>query len=643
MNRFFSRHAETIQRWLTHRHLPIILACVGIIITLPSLGTGLISDDYVHQEKLAGSLIWTPAQDASLFGLFSWLDGTPEQIRALKETGVAPWWMRDDFGTRIVFWRPLTELTHWLDYQLWADAPWLMHLHSLLWFGATIWVITKLYRKLIGPVWVAGLAGVFFAFNGFHGLIAALICHRNTLIAAFFGTLALLAHIRWRQEGWRPGAVWGPLCYLLGLLSKEAALATGAYLFAYTFFLDQGQIPPIPPLGRGGTQRLESVRWRIIAFLPYVVITFGWYFIYRHLGFGARDAMPLYLDPNSAPLMFAKSLFIRIPVLLLGKFTGFPIELWNVVAIIFPQWNVLVWCVVAAVLALIGFILYPLFKRDAVVRFWLVGTVLGLVPICAVAPSHRLLFFAGIGAMGTIAKFLASWFEQPDWLPIHRFWAGSARVWCILVVLVYLILSPLVLQVFHDGLGNFDGSVLRVISTMPYDEDISQKTVVLVNPPIAPVVGAFISTARAVHGYPVPARTWSLAPGLRPLTITRIDEHSVDIECEKGLLLPILGDALRGKSHPMHVGQQIVLFGMSVEVLALLDDWQPSRARFTFTVPLDDPSLVLLRWEEGKDFIPYTPPAVGESESLRGVPPEEKMWQLSVLHQYEEYDTTRDK
>jgi hypothetical protein len=105
-----------------------------------------------------------------------------------------------------------------------------------------------------------------------------------------------------------------------------------------------------------------------------------------------------------------------------------------------------------------------------------------------------------------------------------------------------------------------------------------------------------------------------------PMTITRIDERTVDIEYKQGLLRTLPGHLLRGRSHPMHVSQRIELSGMSVEVLALADDYQPSRARFTFAVPLDDPSLLWLRWEDAKKgFVPYTPPAVDEAEILPSI------------------------
>ncbi len=596
ITRFFSKHADTIRRWLTYRHLPVILACVGIVLTLPALGGGLIIDDYFHRDMLSGPFLWPPARDASLFGMFSFLDGTPEGSQALKEAGIIPWWTFE--GIKVAFWRPMTEITHWLDYHLWADIPWLMHAHSLLWFGAAIWVITKLYRRIIGPVWVAGLAGLLFAIDNTHAVAAGFLAQRNTLIAAFFGGLALLAHVRRSQDGWRPGAVLGPLCYMIGVLSKESALAIGAYLFAYTLFLDR-----------------NSVRRRVTGFLPYVVLTFGWYFVYHHLGFGVQGTADFYIDPGRNPLLFVKALFVRIPTLLLGQFTGPPADLWTAVYLFLPYGKVIMGCVAAVVLALIGFCMFPLFRRDAVIRFWVVGAFLGLVPMCAAFPSSRLLFFAGIGGMGIIARFLASWVEQPTWLPDRQAWKRSTRVLCLIFVVVHLMLAPLTLPLYTTVLGVGHYLMRQGAISAPYDEDIPQKTVVFVNSPIE-FEGAFISQVRLAHGYPAPARAWPLASGLLPLPIIRIDEHTVDIECKRGLLPPILNHVLRGSSHPMRVGQRIALSGMSVEVLALADDnWQPSRARFTFSVPLDDPSLLLLQWKKGK-LIPYTPPAVGESEML---------------------------
>jgi len=116
-----------------------------------------------------------------------------------------------------------------------------MHLHSLAWLGAVVVVATLFYRRMFAAAWIAGLAALLFAVDDAHGFPAVWLANRNALIGVFFGLLTLIAHDRWRRDGWWMGAVLAPLAFLLGLLSKESAVATGAYLVAYALFLDRGR------------------------------------------------------------------------------------------------------------------------------------------------------------------------------------------------------------------------------------------------------------------------------------------------------------------------------------------------------------------------------------------------------------------
>ncbi len=596
--------ATRIRHRLTHRQLPIMLACVGIVLTLPSLWSGWVFDDYWHKTMFSGEWAHT-SKDASLFGMFSFMDGTPEGAQILKETGLIPWWTFD--GIKMAFWRPFTELTHWLDYRLWPESPWLMHVHSLLWFGVTIWLVAKLYRRIIGPAWIAGLAALLFALDNTHMFPAGFIANRNTLIAGCFGMLAFLAYLRWSQDTWSPGFVLGPFCYLLALFSKESALAIGAYVFAYALLLDK-----------------NSLRRKLAGFLPYVLITFGWFLTYRHLDFGTQGlGIDLYIDPGRAPLLFLQELVTRLPILVLAQLTGPPAEIWGVVSTFWTYGKILTGIAALGILTFLTICLCSLFRRDAVSRFWLVGAVLGLVPVCAAFPSSRLLFFAGIGFMGIVARFLATCFEQFTSRSSDRFRKRSVRMLCLFFVCVHLVAAPITLALYTSGLGLAHYLIRRYASSMPYDEDISQKTVILVNSPFE-LMGGYISQVRAAHGESVPAKIWPLASGELPLIVSRIDERSLEIEFGKGLLHTRFGEFLRGPSHPMQIGQRIELSGISIEVLELADDWQPSRVRFTFNMPLDDPSLVFLQWKGGK-CIPYNIPAVGGSEIL---PPAGK-WSIS--------------
>jgi len=127
-------------RLLTHRHLPLLLAAIAVTLLLPSLGVGFQLDDHFLRLALADPPIdphWSRTP-VDLFAFFK----DESLVRYARETGAAPWWTPNDF--RLAFSRPLSGVTHWLDFRCWGDRPSLMHAHSLAWFGACIVVATVL-------------------------------------------------------------------------------------------------------------------------------------------------------------------------------------------------------------------------------------------------------------------------------------------------------------------------------------------------------------------------------------------------------------------------------------------------------------------------------------------------------------------
>src|SRR5262249_13600395 len=151
---------------------------------------------------------------------FVFMDGQAAHGLARMQSGAYPWWTLPE--GQVAFWRPLSALTHWIDFALWPDAPQVMHGQSLLWLGLLGAAAAALYRRIgANAGGAAALAGVLYAVDHTHGFAAAWVSNRNILLAALFGVLALGAHTRWRRQGWRPGALLGPLLLLLALLSAE--------------------------------------------------------------------------------------------------------------------------------------------------------------------------------------------------------------------------------------------------------------------------------------------------------------------------------------------------------------------------------------------------------------------------------------
>jgi hypothetical protein len=145
--------------------------------------------------------------------------------------------------------------------------------------------------------------------------------------------------------------------------------------------------------------------------------------------------------------------------------------------------------------------------------------------------------------------------------------------------------------------------------------NIAGKTLVLINPPVsfAVMYSPFAYEKLAIS---FPRATRVLASGLAsPLTITRLDDYSLEVEPDRGFIIQALDRLYRGSSHPMQVGQRIELSDMTVEVLSLTRDQRPWRVRFTFMHPLKDPSLCFYRWEYDR-FTPFELPDAGHTVRL---------------------------
>jgi hypothetical protein len=573
-------------KWLSHRYLPLVLALLAMALALPSLWAGLLADDFTQRNILQG----TPFA-AKFFGsplaMFDFVDGNPERTRKLMDIGFMPWWSLEN--VRVTFWRPVTALTHWLDYRLWPDHFPLMHLHSLVWFGMLVFVITLLYRRFMGVGWVSGLAALLYTIDDAHAIPVCWLANRNGLLAAFFGLLALLAHDRWRHDGYRAAAFLAPLYLLMGILSNEGAVATCAYLLAYAVFLDRG---------RGLV--------RVLSLASYGVVIVVWRLVYSSMGYGVWGSAA-YIDPLHSPLQFLNALWSRGPILLLGQWALPPSDFSFLYP---PTVHFVVW--VGALVFLIGIftVLIPLLRKDRLARFWCLGMLLALIPSSTILPGDRLLFLVGVGSMGILAQFISTIRTGSVPLPTLFAWRALARILYFVFIVVHLVLAPLFLPLRIHIFTTLCNKITTCIESAPLDDSVADRTVILVNTPNFFFVSLLVPV-RTLKGHPIPAYLHSLAPNMGmfpvPILMTRTDEHTLFVKPQGGF--PWL--LMRDNNHPFAVGEKVKLTGMSVEVTKLTKEGWPLEVAYRFDVPLEDPSLL---WLDFKDdaYVPFTPPAVGE-------------------------------
>jgi hypothetical protein len=585
-----------VRKILTHRFFPLFAAILAIVLTLPSLKAGLIADDYHHKLLMSGSkspirLLNSPID------MFRFFDGNPEHIFKLKDYGFLPWWTYEK--VKGAFWRPLASITHWLDYIIWPNSPPLMHLHSLLWYGALVMVVAFFYRRFATVPLVAGLAALLYAIDDAHGMPAGFLSNRNALMATFFGVLAIIAHDRWRRDNWHAGIVLGPLFLAASLLSAEAGISTCAYLAAYVVFIDRGKL-----------------RNRFAAMTGYAAVVVVWRLLWTHLGYGMENVGG-YVDPLREPLCFISAIKNAAPFLLLGQLALPPSE----ISIMLPpkQW-ILLWRIALILLVLLAFVFAPLLWRDRVARFWALGMLLSILPICATFPSDRLLMFVGIGAMGLVAQLLFVVFGKTEPRPKLLLWRIPALVLAGIFILIHLIIAPLALPLRAAYPMMPKKITDKLMISGPLDNTVKNQDLVIVNPPLAFLVMQSPLVWES-NNQPMPRHLRILSSSLlRPVKVYRQDARTLVVRPEYGFYAAVFDALFRDKQHPFSVGDRVELTGMTVEIMELTGDGRPAEAAFIFAVPLEDPSLQWMQYKDGS-FVPFTPPAIGENVVLQSEKP----------------------
>ncbi len=598
-----------LRQSLQSRHLPWCLAVLAMALCAPSLLTGLQLDDDFHRIALTRSDL--PLLSRSPAELFVFIEGDKSENRQFVLMGMLPWWSHEEL--RIAFFRPLTGLTHWLDYRLWPDHPFLMHLQSLAWLGGAVLAAALFYRRMLSSAWVAGLAALLFAVDDAHGLPAIWLANRNALLAILFGLLALIAHDRWRKDGSRLAALLAPLMLMLGLLSKESTAAIGAYILAYALFLDRG-----------------SRSSRFVSLLPCAVTGVVWWAYYKAQGYAAVGS-GWYLDPVADPWRFLHAFAERAPALLAWQ--------WLIPADL--EWTLdgktahLFWIATMGFLLIIAAALARLVWRDRVARFWALGMALSIPPACTAYPDERLLAFAGIGGMGLLAQLIAAALRNADPLPAGRWRRLPVRTLCLILVIVHLGVAPVTLARMTGRFNRFADTAGQAAASLPSDPAARFQTTLIVS---TPSFSTFVYSAmkRMLQGDPYLSRTLVLGSGGEPIEIHRVDKRTLRVRPKGGYLARVGGrgpggeirhllfdqrsimhslDRLYRDDRPMKIGQRIGLMGVTAKVTAVTSDGRPVEAEFRFAFALESSLFRWLQWQEGA-YVPFELPAVGETVTL---------------------------
>jgi hypothetical protein len=504
-------------------------------------------------------------------------------------------------------------LTLALDYSLWPDTPLLLHIHSLLWFCLLILLAYQLYRSVSGSTIVAGVSILLLAVDDVFTGPAGWISNRHAVIAMVFCALCVwLYHQGVSKQKW-PYIAGACGVYALALLASEMGLVTFAYLFAYLLVLDRG-------------------KWlgRVKRIVPFVLITVVWRLAYTGLGYGASGTL-LYIDPIVNPADFITQLLTRFPLLLFSV-VGLPAV--EALLAFSPQAAAVLAAVCLVPLGLLAWVTYPALKAHRASAFWGLGLLGALVPLVSGIPQNRNLGLVSLGVMGLAGQLLVDVATARKRGPLTRFQIVSLKIATPLVLILYLVVSPIVVITNPASTRTMaeDQASAADFGSAP---ELAEQHLYVINPPGAlSFMGGLFQ--RLFTDEPFPASINYLSSGFTPVHIERMDAQTIMVTPDGGytpLPGPIVDDktgmvthvhlenvyrALDGfhynPQNPMQVGQVVALSEVTVEVTEMTSDGRIAQAAFTFTHPLDDKRYVWLLWDEGTStYGRVQMPPVGES------------------------------
>lgn len=379
----------------------------------------------------------------------------------------------------------------------------------------------------------------------------------------------------------------GPVLFGVGLLSAEAGIAAAAYLMAYAIVLD----------GAGWRRGLGSL-W------VYGVVLVGWRVAWQLLGYGVSSGIGFYVDPLREPFGFLEAVLTRGPILLFGHWLG-----GSDGSIMLSGAGLAIFWGVAVILSGVAFaVMIGVVRERATARFWLVGMLLALIPICSTVANDRLLVFVGIGGMGLLAEFVA-WVgrNRASWFGVKR----RALVGiCGGLLFVHAVLAPAALAWRSANPVGPKGMMEAMQVSVPDEARIEEQDLIVVNTPIVLLMGC-LSVERALAGKPVPRHVRLLGPSAVDLMLTRTDRRTLRVRPKGGYLKAPFDRLFRGRDVTFSLGEVVELPGVVVEISKLTEDRRPAEATFRFAEPLESEAYQWVVWR-GSSYEVFELPEVGE-------------------------------
>jgi tetratricopeptide (TPR) repeat protein len=160
------------------------------------------------------------------------------------------------FKSLLVYWQPLTWLSHQLDMELFSLNPGAFHIMNVFVHGAATVVLFLAMRRLTGTMWRSAAMAALYAIHPLHVEPVVWLCERKEMLGGFFFALTLYFYAPYAKapfDGRAYAKVLGALA--LGMMSKPTVVPLPFLLLVLDWW----------PLGRKDYRRLVLEKLPMIA------------------------------------------------------------------------------------------------------------------------------------------------------------------------------------------------------------------------------------------------------------------------------------------------------------------------------------------------------------------------------------------
>jgi hypothetical protein len=214
--------------------------------------------------------------------------------------------------------------------------------------------------------------------------------------------------------------------------------------------------------------------------------------------------------------------------------------------------------------------------------------------------------------MGLVAQWIC-WMIHTGWNVPSRLQQVTARIMVVIFVLINAVIHPLLLPGSSRMAGLGEKQIEKAGKSLPFASETEARMFILADNPhhLSFVAGVMGHRVNQGDFTPFLARS----SGNHTLLYKRKDLYTLDVQSKNGSLTD-LDNFLLSKEFAMQPGQIVRVHDVVIEVLEVFNGL-PSKAQFRFKVPIDDPSLLWFRWENGT-YVAFIPPDVGETVTIEG-------------------------